>query len=112
MWDTYFHQTLRDALIAQVQTWLADQVNAVNTRKSAANSHTPNIMDEEVNKCSSRFHQESFAMKSKLDKGQNVFTADEIRLYMNTGEHLLTRFQMLESEVRVKQQGGLPCVKM
>jgi hypothetical protein len=112
MWDTYFHQTLRDALIAQVQTWLAHQVNAVNARKSAANSHTPNITDEEGNKCSSRFHQESSVMKSKLDKGQNVFTADEIRLYMNTGEHLLAKFQVLESEVRAKQQGHLPCLKM
>jgi hypothetical protein len=102
MWDTYFHQTLRDAMIDEVQQWLADQVNAMHSRKAPINAHKST--DEEDSKCSSHFNQAISAIQIKLDTGQHVFTADEVRLHLNTTQDLLARNQILEAEILAKHQ--------
>ncbi len=105
MWDTYFHQTLRDAMIDKAQQWLADQVNAMHSRNAPINS--PKSTDEEDGKCSSHFDQAVSTIQNKLDNGQHVFTADEVRLHLNTTQDLLARNLILEAEIRAKHQGTL-----
>jgi hypothetical protein len=111
MWDTYMHQSLRDALVGKIQEWVTVQVNALNTDHKNSMATSGRLSSSKLDDMDGTFTRKSTTqfdaglsdIQLKIDKGQNTFTADEIHAYMAAGRALLQKNEKLQQELKEKQ---------